>query len=112
MTEETKNQPKRTKIWSTRIDLLKSFIEDNNLTLTQAGNELGMSSTGLSGYLTDGKMPFTVELAVKYLNEQRKDPDGVKHYMMTVCGEQLSVVLLEPLEEMVLGGNRFKLVPI
>lgn len=105
-------EEKRSKIWSENTKILAKFMENNKLNNTQAAAELGLSSSTISTYMTEGKMPFTVELAVKYLDERRSDPDGVKHYLLTVAGEEAKCCQLEELEEMTMGANRYKLVPI
>jgi len=102
----------RNTVWAKSAKALAHFVEEHKLTHAQAGSELGLASSTISGYLTNDKMPFTVELAVKYLDDSRKDPDGVKHYLLTTEGEQLTCKFIDELEEITIGGNRYKMVPI
>lgn len=103
---------KREFVKSQNVGLLVKFMEANRLNQTQAGANLGVSGSSISNWIKDGEMPFTMELAVKYLNDKAADPDGVRHYLLTLNGEKTAIKQLDELEEMTMGGQRFKLIPI
>lgn len=103
---------KREFVRSKNTALLVKFMELNKISQTQAGAELGVSGSSISGWIREGEMPFSIELAVKYLNDKAADPDGVRHYLLTLNGEKTIIKQLDELEEMTMGGNRFVLIPI
>lgn len=103
----------KNKVWAnTGAKSLTSFVERNKLKLHEAGELLGISGSTVSGYLKEDKMPAVVELAVKYLDNRRKDPDGIKHYVLTIAGEELAIKQVDEFEEITIAGNRYKMVPI
>lgn len=106
-------ETKRSKIWAGEeaVRRLQNFITNNKLSPTQAGHELGVSAATIHEYLKSGRMPHTADLAVRYLDEKAKDPDGVAHYLLTLNGDSTAIRRLDDLETMTIGGARYTLIP-
>lgn len=94
------------------VSLGNYMEDDSDRTVKSVAAELGITIGTVRKYLGDGKMPKHVDLAVRHLaGASPVDPDGITHHLLTIAKGKAHVTDITHLDEMTVGGKRYKLIP-
>ncbi|PWT71761.1 MAG: hypothetical protein C5B59_17430 [Bacteroidetes bacterium] len=74
--------------------LLRAYIEQHKLSIREAADNLGVTDSGIRGWLAKDDMPLSVEIAITALNRlERRETDEIACYLVLVRKQSVTSLL-------------------